>query len=79
MDAGLIPKCESFAGELLRAAFEQRGIRVLTDTTIRLVDRQPDGVARIALSNGQTLFADEVLVAPAGSREPRIWDWRRLV
>src|SRR5580658_808326 len=32
--ARLIPNYESFAGELLRAAFEQRGISVLTDTTV---------------------------------------------
>jgi dihydrolipoamide dehydrogenase len=61
--ARLIPKCESFAGEWLKAAFEQRGIGVLTNTTVRQVDRQPDGAVRIALSNGQTLFADEVLAA----------------
>jgi pyruvate/2-oxoglutarate dehydrogenase complex dihydrolipoamide dehydrogenase (E3) component len=67
--ARLIPKCEPFAGELLRAAFEQRGIGVLTDTTVRRVDRQPDGVARIALGNGRTLLADEVLVATG--RQPR--------
>ena len=65
----LIPKCEVFAGELLKEAFEQRGIRVLTGTTIGRVDRQPDGVARLALSNGQTLFADEVLAATG--RQPR--------
>ena len=65
----LIPKCESFAGELLRAAFEQRGIRVLTDTTVQQVERQHGGVARIVLSSGQTLFADEVLVATG--RQPR--------
>jgi dihydrolipoamide dehydrogenase len=67
--ARLIPKCETFAGESLRAAFEQRGIRVLTDTTIRRVDRQPDGVACLALSNGQMLLADEVLAAT--SRQPQ--------
>jgi len=67
--ARLIPKCESFAGELLRAAFEQRGISVLTETTVRRVDRQPDGIACIALSSGQPLLADEVLVA--AGRQPR--------
>ena len=61
--ARLIPKGESFAGELLKAAFEQRGINVLTNTTVLQVDRQPDGVARIALSSGHMLLADEVLVA----------------
>ena len=59
----LLPKCEQFVGELLKAAFEQRGISVLLDTTIRQVDRQDDGVVRIALSSGQTLVADELLVA----------------
>ncbi|HTV41440.1 MAG TPA: NAD(P)/FAD-dependent oxidoreductase [Candidatus Sulfotelmatobacter sp.] len=61
--ARLLPKCEAFAGELLKAAFGQRGVHVLTDTTVRRVERQDDGVARIALSNGLTLIADEVLVA----------------
>jgi pyruvate/2-oxoglutarate dehydrogenase complex dihydrolipoamide dehydrogenase (E3) component len=60
--ARLIPKCEPFAGDLLRAAFEQRGIAVLTDTTVRQVDRQPGDVVHIALSTGRTLLADEVLV-----------------
>ena len=59
----LIPSCESFAGDLLRVAFEKRGISVMTGTTVRQVEREPDTVARITLSDGQTLFADEVLVA----------------
>ena len=67
--ARLIPRCESFAGELLGAAFEQQGIAVMTGTTVRRVDRQEDGVARIVLSGGQTLFANEVLVA--AGRQPR--------
>jgi pyruvate/2-oxoglutarate dehydrogenase complex dihydrolipoamide dehydrogenase (E3) component len=61
--ARLIPKCEPFAGDLLRASFEQKGISVLTETTIQLVDRQPDGVVRLSLNNGKTLFADQVLAA----------------
>lgn len=67
--AHLIPKCESFAGELLRTAFEQRGIGVLTATTVQRVERQHDGVVRLALSNGQVLVADELLVATG--RQPR--------
>lgn len=67
--ARLIPNCESFAGELLKAAFEQRGITVITATTVQRVERERDGVARIALSGGQTLFADQVLVATG--RQPR--------
>jgi dihydrolipoamide dehydrogenase len=61
--ARLIPNYEPFAGDLLRASFEQSGITVLTETTIQRVERQQDGVARLSLSNGQKLFADQVLVA----------------
>jgi pyruvate/2-oxoglutarate dehydrogenase complex dihydrolipoamide dehydrogenase (E3) component len=68
-NARLIPNFESFAGESLRAAFEQRGIGVITDTTVRQANRQRDGVARIELSSGQTVFADEVLAATG--RQPR--------
>ena len=59
----LIPKSEPFAGELLNTAFERRGISVLLNTSVRRVERGDDGVARVALSTGQTLLADEVLVA----------------
>ncbi len=59
----LIPKNEPFAGDLLRASFEQRGISVLTGTTVRRVERQHDGVVHLSLSNGKTLLADEVLAA----------------
>jgi dihydrolipoamide dehydrogenase len=68
----LIPTCEPFAGELLKAAFEQRGIGVLTGTTVRQVERQHDGVARLFLSNGQTLVADQILAATG--RQPRTRD-----
>jgi dihydrolipoamide dehydrogenase len=69
--ARLIPTCEPFAGELLKAAFEQRGIGVLTGTTAQSVERH-DGVLRIALSNGKMLSADQVLVATG--RMPRTDD-----
>ena len=61
--ARLIPKYEAFAGDLLKVSFEQKGISVLTGTTIQRVDRQSDGVVYISLSSGKTLLADEVLVA----------------
>ena len=61
--ARLIPKYEPFASDLLKASFEQNGISVLTETTIQLAERQKDGAVRLSLSNGQTLLADEILVA----------------
>jgi pyruvate/2-oxoglutarate dehydrogenase complex dihydrolipoamide dehydrogenase (E3) component len=70
--ARLIPRCEPFAGDLLKVSFEQRGISVVTETTVRLVERQYDGAARLSLSNGKTLFADQILVA--AGRRPRTQD-----
>ena len=67
----LIPRNEPFAGDWLRVSFEKRGISVLTGTTIQQVERQPDGVVRVSLSNGQTLFADEILVASGRSPSTR--------
>ena len=65
--ARLLPKYEPFVGDLLKVSFEQKGISVLTETTIRLVDRQSDGVARLSLSDEKTLFAEQVLVAAGRS------------
>lgn len=68
----LIPRYEPFAGDLLRISFEQKGIKVVTGTTVRSVDRQDDGAVRLSLSNGETLFADQVLAATG--RLPRTQD-----
>lgn len=70
--ARLISRNEPFVSDFLRSSFEQRGITVLINTTVRKVDRQPDGEARLSLSSGKTLFADEVLVAMG--RLPRTGD-----
>jgi dihydrolipoamide dehydrogenase len=70
--ARLIPRNEPFAGDLLRTSFEQRGITVLTETTIQSAKREPDGVVHLSLSNGKTLLADEILVATG--RSPRTQD-----
>jgi pyruvate/2-oxoglutarate dehydrogenase complex dihydrolipoamide dehydrogenase (E3) component len=68
----LICKYEPFASDLLRASFEQRGVTVLTEMTVRQVERQQGGVVRLSLSNGTTLFADEILAATG--RLPRTQD-----
>ncbi len=70
--ARLISRYEPFVSDLLKASFEQRGINVLTETTIHLVERQPEGVVRLSLSNGKTLLADQVLAA--AGRLPRTQD-----
>ena len=68
----LIPHWEPFAGEWMRTSFEQKGISVLTETTVKQVERQPQGDLRLTLSNEQSVFADQVLVA--AGRRPRTED-----
>lgn len=70
--ARLISRYEPFASDLLRVSFEQRGITVLTETAVQMVERQPDKTARLSLSSGKTLLADEILVATG--RLPRTQD-----
>ena len=69
--ARLVPKYEPFAGDLLKVSFGQKEISVLTETTVRSVNRQPDGAA-LFLSNGKTLIAEKILVA--AGRLPRTHD-----
>jgi dihydrolipoamide dehydrogenase len=68
----LIPGCESFAGEMVRAALEKRGVKVLTETTAERVERAADGSLRLSLSNGSAVVADQILVA--AGREPSTRD-----
>lgn len=70
--ARLLPRYEPFVSDFLRVSFEQRGITVLTETTIQLVERQPDKIVRLALSKGKTLLAEHVLLATG--RLPRTQD-----
>jgi pyruvate/2-oxoglutarate dehydrogenase complex dihydrolipoamide dehydrogenase (E3) component len=59
----LIPNYEPFASAVLQNAFERQGVTVLTGTTVRQVDRNGDGGVELALDNGKTIVADEILVA----------------
>ncbi len=70
--ARLISKCEPFVGELLQASFEQKGIAVLTNTTVDRVELQAEGAVRLSFGNGKTLVADRVLAATG--RQPRTED-----
>ncbi|MBV8098158.1 MAG: NAD(P)/FAD-dependent oxidoreductase, partial [Verrucomicrobia bacterium] len=63
----LIPNCEPFASAALRGALEQRGVTVLTGTTVRRVERNVDDEVELSLDSGKTIVADEILVA-AGRR-----------
>lgn len=62
----LLPRVDAVAGELLRAAFEEEGIRVLVGT---LAERVEPGV-RVRLAGGETLDATRLLVATG--RRPNV-------
>lgn len=70
--ARLIKNYEPFAGDLLRTAFEQKGITVLTETTAQKVEKDGNGNVSLSLSNGQKLDAVQILVATG--RHPRTDD-----
>jgi pyruvate/2-oxoglutarate dehydrogenase complex dihydrolipoamide dehydrogenase (E3) component len=54
---------EPFAGEEVGKAFVAEGITVLTGTRVSGVRREPDGAVVATLDNGETVTADELLVA----------------
>ncbi len=68
----MVPNLEAFAGEILRDALEKRGVRVLTGTKAVGVERGADGPVRVHLDNGESVAAEELLVATG--RRPRTDD-----
>ncbi|MEV6845942.1 NAD(P)/FAD-dependent oxidoreductase [Actinoplanes sp. NPDC051411] len=69
--AGLLTGTEPFAGEIVARALSARGVKVLLKTHAVSVTRDAGGVT-LALSDGQTIRAEEVLVATG--RTPRSSD-----
>jgi dihydrolipoamide dehydrogenase len=60
----LVPHLEPFAGDELRAAFEQEGITVLLPTeAVRAARAADDAPVELTLRDGRTLTGDELLVA----------------
>jgi dihydrolipoamide dehydrogenase len=69
LEARLLFNTEDFAGEAVRAAFEERGISVLLNTVAERVTRAASGEVTVELADGRTITGDEVLVATG--RAPR--------
>ena len=65
----LLVNTEDFAGEAVRASFEQRGIDVLLSTVTERVARAEDGEVTVALAGGRSVSGDQLLVATG--RAPR--------
>ncbi|HUO37342.1 MAG TPA: NAD(P)/FAD-dependent oxidoreductase [Mycobacterium sp.] len=68
----LIPSYEPFASDALSNALGKRGVRILTRTEATRVARDRDGTVRLVLDKGETIVADQVLVA--AGRQPRTDD-----
>ena len=65
----LLINTEDFAGDAVRASFEQRGITVLLETLTERVGRAPDGEVTVTLAGGRTITGDQLLIATG--RAPR--------
>jgi dihydrolipoamide dehydrogenase len=68
----LLPGNEPFAGEAVRSALEARGVRVLLGATAANAERDAGGRVRLEMASGETIVADELLVATG--RKPRTTD-----
>jgi pyruvate/2-oxoglutarate dehydrogenase complex dihydrolipoamide dehydrogenase (E3) component len=59
----LLAREEPFAGEELRAAFEEEGITVRVEVGVDAVERRGDGAVTVRLSDGSDVEGDELLAA----------------
>lgn len=67
--SGLLSGLEPFAGEEVARRLREEGVDVRTSTTPERVDRRHDGSVALLLPGGESVVADEVLVATG--RRPR--------
>ncbi|MFD0257965.1 dihydrolipoyl dehydrogenase family protein [Kitasatospora indigofera] len=71
--AGLLPRMEPFAGELVADGLREAGVDVRTGTSVAALERPAaDGPVTVVLADGGRLTADEVLYATG--RAPRTDD-----
>ena len=70
-DAGLLPRSEPFARDLVAAALREAGVVLHTGVSSASATRDPRGV-HITLADGRTIDGDEVLVATG--RRPNTGD-----
>jgi dihydrolipoamide dehydrogenase len=68
----LLDRTPSFAGDLVAAGLRDAGVDVRLSTDVTAADRGGDGPARLTLSDGTTVEADEVLSAVG--RSPKTTD-----
>ncbi|OKI20164.1 pyridine nucleotide-disulfide oxidoreductase [Streptomyces sp. CB03911] len=71
--AGLLPRMEPFAGELVADGLREAGVDVRTGASVAALERPAaDGPVTVVLADGERLTADEVLYATG--RAPRTDD-----
>ncbi|HYI33638.1 MAG TPA: NAD(P)/FAD-dependent oxidoreductase [Glaciibacter sp.] len=70
--SGLLSDMEPFAGEMVAKGLEEQGVTVLLNTVTTRVTRSESGVVTVETGDGQTITAQEVLVATG--RTPRTED-----
>jgi pyruvate/2-oxoglutarate dehydrogenase complex dihydrolipoamide dehydrogenase (E3) component len=60
---GVLPQAEPFAGELVTTSLRDSGVSVRPSAEAASVTRDSDGTVRLALTDGEQVEADELLVA----------------
>ncbi|KAB2382936.1 dihydrolipoyl dehydrogenase family protein [Actinomadura montaniterrae] len=60
---GVLPMAEPFAGELVTGSLQDAGVSVRLGAEAASVKRDEDGTVHITLTDGETIEADELLVA----------------
>lgn len=71
-DARPLARNDDFAGDLVASGLEAAGVDVRTSTGVESVRRGEDDVVSVKLHNGETIEADEILVA--AGRAPKTSD-----
>jgi pyruvate/2-oxoglutarate dehydrogenase complex dihydrolipoamide dehydrogenase (E3) component len=62
--AGVLERLEPFAGEMVARSLTEQGVRILTHENAEKVERpMPGGEVTVRLAGGETIIADEILVA----------------
>jgi pyruvate/2-oxoglutarate dehydrogenase complex dihydrolipoamide dehydrogenase (E3) component len=59
----LLPRTDAEAAEVLQAAFEEEGIRIVLGTEVESVRRHPVHHTSVRLANGEELTAERLLIA----------------
>lgn len=59
----LLSKFEQQAGEIIRKSLTSKGVTICLSTSLKSTSRNNEGIVKATLSNGETVEAEEILIA----------------